>query len=713
MAYEDFFGFKEPPFRLTPDPDYYFPSDVHKKALQSLLYSIRAGEGFAQITGEPGTGKTLILRTLLKELGNEVNTALILNPKLTPQELLGTILEDLGIDPSRIQERSKEERFRYFREYLLEEANQGISTVIIIDEAQNLPNDTMEELRLLSNLETEKKKLLQIILVGQVELEKKLQSPELKQLDQRITIRYRMRPLSRINTIAYVNHRLQIAGGGSACFSPRVLGTVYKYSRGVPRLINIICERALMAAFVEGKNTIGKPQIKKAMESIEGEKELKTGWLPMRPATALLLGLFLIVAVIGGGYQFFGLSGWKASNSPAVQDLRIAKFIKISLVEKEAVLKKREEDLRQKKALLEKRHEDLSQEEILLSKREDGLTEKEVDLSKKEVSLKQEKAGLGQKVASLKEKEDSLREKEDKLKQKKAALEQKEASLKEKVDSLKEEDVSLKQKAALLDEKEATIRKKGGVLKKEFAVLPPPEVFHVPSESFFLCVDRQGKKAYLWQGGGSSPELKREFEWEWPFVEGLFVLGKDVHKKAFIFSHLSMFWGSPYLMADKLWEKVSDLVSGNLVPVLVYSSKREADTFTPGKAQDLTNIIRAWAGYWTSMDIKEYMNFYGDVFVIYYLTEDKPFVFTRDQFYKLKQDVFSKAGAISLSVSDPLCVLDPNNPKAALAIFYQKYNSQVYSDEGFKVIYFAFVEEPGAEGAWKMVAKLWLPLDSS
>jgi general secretion pathway protein A len=171
MAYEKFFGLKETPFRLTPDPDYYFPSDVHKEALQTLLYSIRAGEGFVQITGHPGTGKTLILRTILRQLGDEVTTALILNPRLSPEDLLRVILEDLGLDPFQIEGKTREEHLRYFRDFLLGKAQEGQKIVVIIDEAQNLPSETMEELRLLSNLETEKEKLLQIILVGQVELE--------------------------------------------------------------------------------------------------------------------------------------------------------------------------------------------------------------------------------------------------------------------------------------------------------------------------------------------------------------------------------------------------------------------------------------------------------------------------------------------------------------------------------------------------------------
>jgi len=308
MDYEEFFVLKDTPFRLTPDPDYYFPSDVHKEALQTLLYSIRAREGFIQITGDPGLGKTVTLRALLKQLGDEVTTALILNPRLSPEELLRVILEDLGVTLDETASRSKEDLLRQFREVLLEWAVKGVNTVLIIDEAQNLPNDTLEELRLLSNLETDKEKLLQIILVGQLELEEKLKTPELKQLDQRITIRYRLKPLSRLDTAAYIQHRMRVAGGkDSTRFPPGVLKGIFKASRGIPRLINILCERALMAAFIDGKNTIEREHLKKAVESIAGEKLPRRSRTPattgIGTATPVLLSLLLIVALVGVAYQ--------------------------------------------------------------------------------------------------------------------------------------------------------------------------------------------------------------------------------------------------------------------------------------------------------------------------------------------------------------------------------------------------------------------------
>jgi len=274
MTYQDFFKLKDTPFRLTPDLDYFFRSEGHGNALETLLFSIRSGEGFVQITGQPGVGKTILVRHLLNQLGDKVKTALILHPRLNAEELLKVILEDLGVSSRTIQNNTKEGLLRFFRDYLLETAREGCTTVVIVDEAQEIPDDTLEELRLLSNLETEKKKLLSIILVGQTELEEKLNRPSLAQLHQRITIRYRIDPFTRNETEAYIFHRLAVAGAtGNIRFSKKVLNVIHKKSGGIPRRINIICERALMAASIEGVNKIGNSHLKSAIESYLGISE--------------------------------------------------------------------------------------------------------------------------------------------------------------------------------------------------------------------------------------------------------------------------------------------------------------------------------------------------------------------------------------------------------------------------------------------------------
>ncbi len=609
MDYEQFFGLKDTPFRLTPDPDYYFPSDVHKEALQTLLYSIRAQEGFIQITGDPGTGKTLTLRTLLKQLGDEVTTALILNPRLSPQELLKVILEDLGISPLKMEERSKEELLRFFRDILLEKAQKGVHTVLIIDEAQNLPNDTLEELRLLSNLETEKKKLLQIILVGQLELEDKLKSPDLKQLDQRITIRYRLKPLTREDTVAYINHRLRIAGGSDTThFSPRVLSEVYKVSGGVPRLINIICERALMAAFVDGKNTIEKDHLKKALNSIAGEKPVKrrrAAAAQQTPSSSMLvpilLSLLLLVALAGVGYQFFFLSGSSVKVAAPTQKSGIVKGV------------------------------------IAEDGRLTGAAVTGGDPTPQTAA--QDKPGSSE----------------------------------------------------------------------PWIPVPPVEAFYVPPSQFFLAINRDNRKAYLWQGNEPAPVLKAEFDWPQQLPDGLFVLGENINKNEFFFNYPLFFWRSPRLPSTTLWKEIAGLVNTNAVPVLSYSASRQTKPADINRAREIRGIIKDWAEAWRNKEIDKLLGYYGNIFTTYYDDQDQPAVYTNEQLHKIKNDVFLRSGPISLTVSDPICFVDPTNPEMMMAFFHQKYVSQVYSDEGIKVKYFALIKDDNGGRSWKIVAKLWVP----
>ncbi len=265
--YLESYGLKEAPFSITPDPRYVFLSERHRDALAHLLYGIGKGGsgGFVQLTGEVGTGKTTLCRLLLEQLPENTRVALVLNPRLSPLELLESICDELKLDVGD-RKGSLKGLVDMLNAYLLDAYAQGLRVVLIIDEAQNLSTDALEQVRLLTNLETPTQKLLQIILLGQPELRDKLNESELRQLAQRITARYHLTPLDRNEAEAYVRHRLAVAGAVRSPFSRLGLRALYKRSGGVPRLINIIGDRALMAGYAREQTSIGERLVDRAAD---------------------------------------------------------------------------------------------------------------------------------------------------------------------------------------------------------------------------------------------------------------------------------------------------------------------------------------------------------------------------------------------------------------------------------------------------------------
>ena len=281
--YEEYYGFTEKPFSLTPDPKYLFKSASHASAFELLQYAVRRREGFVVITGDIGTGKTTLCRALLEQIDRKTFTALVLNPFLSEEDLLWLVLQEFGvvsrhdIKRGRLARVTKAELIETLNEFLLSLQAIGGQALLIIDEAQNLPLQVLEQIRILSNLETEKEKLLQIVLVGQSNLKDLLRRPELRQLDQRVSIRYDLKPLSREETSAYVQHRLSVAGGGAAVtFAPKSLSRVHRYTEGIPRLINLLCDRALLSGFSAHTNRIHPALVISAAESLELGRSKRT-----------------------------------------------------------------------------------------------------------------------------------------------------------------------------------------------------------------------------------------------------------------------------------------------------------------------------------------------------------------------------------------------------------------------------------------------------
>ena len=323
--YLPFFNLQEPPFNLTPDPRFLYLSAQHDEALSHLLYGIHERKGFIEITGEVGTGKTLLCRALLEQLEDSISTALVFNSYLSQRELLQAICRDFGL---RADMDTRAELVDQLNTYLLSEFGIGRNAVVVIDEAQNLEPTVLEQLRLLSNLETASGKLLQIVLVGQPELRDKLSLPGMRQLNQRIAVRFHLRALSRADSSRYVMHRLQVAGAGSGIrFTPGAMRLIYRYSGGLPRRVNLLCDRALLTAFVQETRHVDGAVVRRSARDLDGG--LQT--VGTRGQTTRLLGRMALAglgvcALLGLATSAWLLPGVRAGPTPRAVTPQMARL---------------------------------------------------------------------------------------------------------------------------------------------------------------------------------------------------------------------------------------------------------------------------------------------------------------------------------------------------------------------------------------------------
>jgi len=296
--YQHYFGLKEAPFSLTPDTEFFYSYAAHQEALNVLLVALRSGEGFIKVTGEVGTGKTLVCRKFMGLLEEDFVVAYIPNPQLNPNALRSALADELGIEFAR--NIGQHRLLKMITNRLVELSSAGKRVVVLIDEAQAMPEDTLEALRLLTNLETEKFKLLQVVMFGQPELDKRLNEESVRQLKQRITFSYQLKPLDRESIGSYIQHRLVIAGyEGGELFTYRAIREISRASRGIPRLINILSHKAMLAAFGQGAKNIDREHVRLAVKDSEqaaGKRSLFGRHFALALSLLLILGGGLVLA---------------------------------------------------------------------------------------------------------------------------------------------------------------------------------------------------------------------------------------------------------------------------------------------------------------------------------------------------------------------------------------------------------------------------------
>jgi len=675
MTYTTFFELKDRPFRLSPDTEYFFPSEVHKEIMRHLLYSINTEEGFVEIIGEPGIGKTITLRSLIKQIGEEVLISIIVNPTISPNELLKAVALDFGVKQQDMENQSGEHILRLIQIRLMYLSEKGSVAVIVIDEAQNLNDKALEQVCLISNIEIDQKKAVKVILVGQLELGKNLQRPELLKIYQRITIRARLAPLSLNDTYLYIQHRIRVAGGTEfrqPKFPKKVIKQIYYYSNGLPRIINIICERCLMAAFNDKKKRIKSSHVKQALKSFQPKENVAKIY---KRNVRIRNGLFII---------FFLLAGW--FSFPNVYNIWINNQKKI--------------------------------DQLLYT----NTSVKEEDPSNKTSKAKEAWVDHKKKINDLLQKKNKSQDNRENLSNK-GNEDNLSIDVKKDIDTDTHDASTAISKQTVSDSSVVKNDLKSNVFSQETQIQDSDHVFphKLMTTSFkqkIIIYYSDINQMVVWNYVGKLAKLINKADFYANLREGVYLLGREKNNNPFLFNPFIHGNNISKQLPEKFCQQFGDILPGQIIPVLVYSYGKSFKHPVYDKTKTSCSIVEKWANAWRSKNIDEFINFYHKDDIVYYKIGKDPMLIPWEKLKTTKAVTFEKINDVELKISQLICITDPGNPKTAITMFYQKYSSRNYSDEGIKVLFLsqAYDLESSSDNYidqqpdWRITGRFWLSI---